>query len=295
MTERDSTEGPVLLSEEHRTEWAISMYGIRACDLCLKRLMDPRPGSSLDAADHHYKWEKVSAWSRDYLRAATDNLGFWADLVAPFDFEPGAINNVGYRPYMLLGRSGLEAAAHALWVLSTNDVDECVSRHVRLMRRDFKYHVKAIESGGQDAARIEQRITDLEARCASLDPPPNPKERPPGYEDLVKLAAQYCKQDESLWAYYWNAASGASHGQNWFSIEGFEIAFKEEYEPGHYRTTTIPDPEFITATIGAAAKALQYATCRWMELAGYPLELMTVAMTEIHDRMPKKDAGPSLR
>jgi hypothetical protein len=32
-----------------------------------------------------------------------------------------------------------------------------------------------------------------------------------------------------------------------------------------------------------------------MELAGYPLELMTVAMTEIHDRMPKKDAGPSLR
>jgi hypothetical protein len=60
--------------------------------------MDPRPGSSLYAADHHYKWEKVSAWSRDYLRAATDNLGFWADLVAPFDFEPGAINNVGYRP-----------------------------------------------------------------------------------------------------------------------------------------------------------------------------------------------------
>ncbi len=56
----------------------------------------------------------------------------------------------------------------------------------------------------------------------------------------------------------------------------------------------MPDPEFITATIGAAAKALQYATIRWIELAGYPLELMTVAMTEIHDRMPKKDADPSV-
>lgn len=209
---------------------------------CRARLSarNPQPHRQIDAADRHYKWEKVSACSRDYLRAATDNLGFWADLVAPFDFEPGAINNVGYRPYMFLGRSGLEAAAHALWVLSAKDVDECVSRHVRLMHRDFRYHVKAIESGGQDAARIKQRITDLEARCEGLDPPPNAKEQPPGYEDLVKLAAQYCEQDERLWAYYRNAASGASHGQNWFSIEGFEIAFKEEYEPGHYRTTTIP-------------------------------------------------------
>ena len=66
------------------------------------------------------------------------------------------------------------------------------------MHRDFKYHVQAIESGGEDAARINQRITDLETRCAGLDPQPNPKERPPGYEDLVRLAARFCERDESL-------------------------------------------------------------------------------------------------
>jgi hypothetical protein len=285
----DPPQEPFLLSGEHRTEWTISMYEIRAAELCLTRLVDPRPGSPLAAADRHYKWEKASSWSRAYLRAAADNLGFWSDLVAPYEFEPGHVNNVGYRPYLLLGRSGLEAAAHGLWLLAAENSVDCVGRLVRLMHRDFTYHVKAIESGGGDASRITQRITDLEARCAGLDPVPNPKARPPRYEDLVKLAATICEKDESEWAYYWNAASGAAHGQNWFSIEGFEVAFREEYEPGHYRTVTTPDPEFITATIGAAATALKHATCRWMMTAGYPLELMTIAMTEVFERMPKKD------
>ena len=31
-----------------------------------------------------------------------------------------------------------------------------------------------------------------------LDPQPNPKERPPGYEDLVRLAARFCERDEKL-------------------------------------------------------------------------------------------------
>jgi hypothetical protein len=287
MSNHEPSE-PVLLPEDHQSEWAQSTYRIRAAQIVLTRLVDPRPTSALAAADTHYRWEKVSVWSRGYLLAAVDNLSFWADQIAPYDFTPGQVNHVAFRPYLLLGRSALEAVAHGLWLLSATDIDELMQRHVGLMHRDFQYHLKALESGGQDGTRIQKRITALGERAATLNPAPNPKDSPPGYEKLVRLAAVYCQEDENLWAYYWNAASGAAHGQNWFSLEGFELAYKEEYEPGHFRVSSIPDPQFITATIGAATTALDWATLRWLELASYPPELVVAAMHEVHDRMPKK-------
>lgn len=270
------------------------MYQIRSSDLVLKRLLDPKPGSGLAKADAVYPWEKASAWARSYLRAATDNLTFWADLVAPYEFEPGTVNHIAYRPYMLLGRSGLEAATHGLWLLTAESEDECIRRHVRLMYQDFTLHVKALKAGGEDPTLIKERMAELEKRAAGLPGAPNPKEKPPGYESLVRHAAKKCGGDEDQWAFYWNAASGAAHGQNWFSIEGFELAFKEEYEPGHFRLTTTPDPQFVTAMIGAAADALQEATCYWIARAGYDLDLLKQATADVFAKMPRKVRGPSV-
>ncbi|MCV7134412.1 hypothetical protein H7J06_15595 [Mycobacterium hodleri] len=244
--------------------------------------------------DSLYPMQKVSTWARSYLRAAVEHLGFWADIVAPYEFEPGAVRNVAFRPYLLLGRAGLEAAAHGLWLLTSESDDECISRHVRLMHRDFNLHRTALRAGGEDYSLVDELISDLEIRAAGLSPAPNPKELPPSYAALVRHAAKHCGGDENRWAYFWNAASGAAHGQNWFSLEGYALTFKEEYEPGHFRVITSPEPEFVTATIGAAADALQEATYRWIAHAGYDVALMEQATREVFERMPKKDVGPSV-
>lgn len=278
----------VILPDEHVQEWASSTYMVRACDTVLRELVDPSSTSFLAVADACYRWEKVSVWSRAYLRAAAESLSFWSNLVAPFEFSPEHVNHVEFRPYLLLGRASLEAAAHGLWLLSAKDVNECVERHVRLMHRDFLYHIQALESGLRDATRMQDRLSKLENRVADMSPRPNPKDKPPGYEKMIRLAAGNCGADENEWAYYWNAASGAAHGQNWFSVEAFLIAAKEEYEPGHFRVSSLPDPEFITATMVAATNALTVGTQLWLTNAGYSVQRIGASMLEVYERMPKK-------
>ncbi|MEV0332408.1 hypothetical protein [Nocardia sp. NPDC050717] len=113
--------------------------------------------------------------------------------------------------------------------------------------------------------------------------------KPPGYENLVRNAAKVTGHDEGLWAYLWNAASGAGHGQNWFGIEAFDPLHRVEYEPGHYRSVSIPDPMFVTELVDAASTTLQWATVRWLMYAGYSPELITQAMAEVFAKMPRKE------
>ncbi|MBY4208185.1 hypothetical protein HQO44_17140 [Rhodococcus fascians] len=283
-----SDESILLLPPDQSEVWAQNSYLVRACELVLTRTVDPVPNSALDRVDAIYHWEKVSVWTRNYLLAAAENLSLWADLVAPYEFMPGAMNRVRMRPYLLLARSGLEAAAHALWILDLNSFEECVQRHVRLMHHDFTMHKKALVARESDPSRIERRITALKSRAATLPFPTALTDKPPGYEKLVRGAAESTGSDPNEWAYLWNAASGAGHGQNWFGLEGFDLIPSEEYEPGHFRTASIPDPTYITQTIDAAAQALFRGTLRWLELGGHDLNMIRSAMTEVHAKMPKK-------
>jgi hypothetical protein len=130
------------------------------------------------------------------------------------------------------------------------------------MQRDFTLHRDALVAGGLDTARLDKRLGDLESRCPSLSIPVTPKDKPPGYEKLVRNAAVVTNHDESRWAYLWNAASGAAHGQNWFGLEAFDLLTVKEYEPGYFRTIAFPDPVFITETIDAACSTLQWGTLR---------------------------------
>jgi hypothetical protein len=256
--------------------------------LALSQAIDARPGSALALADGYYEWEKASVWVRNYLCAAAEHLCLWADVIAPYKLHPEAVNEVRPRPYLLLGRAGLEAAAHALWLIEVATPEECAQRHIRLMYRDFTYHKGALAAGGLDTARIDKRIADLESRVANLSLPVSPKDKPPGYEKMVRNAAAVTKQDENRWAYLWNAASGAAHGQNWFGLEAFDLLTLNEYEPGHFRTVAFPDPVFITETIGAACAALEWGTVRWLLLGGHDPNLVRQATREVFSRMPKK-------
>jgi hypothetical protein len=72
------------------------------------------------------------------------------------------------------------------------------------------------------------------------------------------------------------------------AVPGFEVLVGEEYDEGHFRTASMPDPEFITGTIGAAVEALNDAAWRWMLMAGYnPMQAATEALLAIGERLPK--------
>lgn len=184
---------PNPVPEEHIAEWKGFALIVRACNLALKRTPDPTPTSALAVADTHYPQEKVSAWSREYLLAGADSLNFWADHFSPFKFAADAVNEVPYRTYLLLARSGLESAAHGLWTLSAATSEECAQRHVRLLHRDFGHHAKALEAGGRDASRIQARIDDLEQRAKQAALPFRPTDQPPRIRSIDPARSAVCR------------------------------------------------------------------------------------------------------
>lgn len=277
------------LPDDHIAEWKGHALTVRASQLVLQRTLDPLPNSALAFADALYPWEKVSAWSRDYLLASADFLLSWADQFAPYEFDPHAVNRIAYRPYLMLARCGLEAAAHGLWLVAAESPKDCVRRHVRLMNRDFHYHRAALKAGKLDESLIQERIDALAARAAETEPSLRPTEKPPGYEQLVRLAAETLESDPDRWAYLWNAASGAAHGQNWFGIEAFELMSKEEYEPGYFRVKRMPAADFITDTLDAAVSTLAGGTHLWLQYAGVSGSVWLQAIQDVFARMPKAD------
>ncbi len=287
-----SGRDPFLLPSDQEQAWKECTYAARTCELVLSRVADPRPGSDWTNADMFYPWEKVSVWVRGYLRASAEHLCLWADVVAPYRFEHGAVNDVRMRPYLSLARAGLESAAHALWLSEVKGPRECASRFLRLMYRDFNYHKKALEADGIDTSAIDERIGSLNARVEKHSIPVRLYERVPGYENMVRLAATATKHNPDRWAYLWHAASGAAHGQNWFGLEAHDLIPVAEYEPGHFRMITIPDPVFITDTIEAACDTLQWGTLRWLMMGHHDPEIFKDAMIEIHQRTPTLDGTP---
>ncbi|MEB3023613.1 hypothetical protein [[Mycobacterium] crassicus] len=284
---------PTVVPDDHIDRWKVAVSQIRTSAVLLSRMIDPRPGSGLAVADSLYPSEKASAWARSYLDAGCEHLNLWADLVAPAEFDANTVNNVAYRPYLLLARAGLESVAHGLWLLDVEDSAECVGRHVRMMHRDIGYFIKARRAGQLSVSKIEDQQKTLVDRASEALPTVTTTDKPPGYENIVRYAATAQEQDPDRWAYLWNLASGAGHGQNWFSLEGYLLAVGDEYEPGYYRVARRPDVELLTETVEAGAATLRYATLLWAGRAGYPYREMYVqAMCEVIDRMPTITGQP---
>jgi hypothetical protein len=116
-TAEESEHSRFALSEELRQELTAHTYAARSCEVVLHPVVDPKPGSAPAQADALYAWEKASIWARSYLCAAAEHLCMWADATAPYKFHPEASNEIRLRPSLLLGRSGLEAAAHPVWLV----------------------------------------------------------------------------------------------------------------------------------------------------------------------------------
>lgn len=128
----------------------------------------------------------------------------------------------------------------------------------------------------------------LVERAKETNPLLRPGDKPPGFEKIVRNVAEKLLADSDRWAYLWNAASGAAHGQNWFGTEAYELVSKEEYEPGYYRIQRMPDPEYITATLDAAVTTLTGGTHLWLAYAGFSTEVWSQAIKDVFDQIPKK-------
>lgn len=70
----------------------------------------------------------------------------------------------------------------------------------------------------------------------------------------------------------WRAASGAAHGMYWTNLELTTIEVGEEYEPGHFRTFTLPDPDAMIEALQAGYRMAQYAALKYLDYSGADIE-----------------------
>lgn len=229
---------------------------------------DPAPGSSFDQVNRLYPFEKVSDRARHYVSAAIEHMNMWADFVAPRKFHPEQTTLINMRPVYALSRAALETAAQAVWLMDTPDPLECVRRHLSLIRWDLEEHRKS-RSDPNHKARVNARDKELLDRVAGVFAADQIKP-PAGY---LKVITEACRPDDlKLDAAdaerVWRAMSGAAHGMYWTNLDLTVIERGDEYEPGHFRTRTLPDPEGMAEALRAAETIVTYAALRFLDYLG---------------------------
>lgn len=258
---------------------------------------DPAPGSNFAQVNELYPFEKVSDRARHYVSAALEHLTMWADFAAPFKFHPDQTTTFTMRPTMALARAALESAAQAVWLMDTRDPVDCVQRHLRLIRWDLDEHRKShLDPEGKE--RVKRRDAQLVERVAGAFKadqirPPN------GYLWVIQQACRATDLDleatqvERLW----RAMSGAAHGMYWTNLELTNVEVGEEYEPGHFRSFTLPDPNAMVEALEAGYRMTQYGALKFLFHAGADIEAMYgPARAWLAENIPlKPTADPEMR
>ncbi|OHT79226.1 hypothetical protein BKG69_12515 [Mycobacteroides chelonae] len=191
------------------------------------------------------------------------------------------------RPNMLICRGALESAAHAIWLFSAESDDQRLRRFTQLINRDLNMFHRALERAHKDTDAVDAQIFAIQEECEALGL--SAPGDPPGNERLVRAAAQATKNDPDRWAYLWNAASGAGHGQKWFASEGHIVLRETEYEPGHYDQITIQDATLVTETVEAAGNALLHGTFSWLVSSGHEPRMIQAAVRKLQDYFPSDE------
>lgn len=279
----------VRVDETTSLEWTQAAIASRVDHRLLLLIEDPGAGSPFDTLDRLYPFEKASDRARAYLSAALEHSLFWADYTAPLDFKEGETRGFALRPTYTLARAAIEGAAQAIWLMGSTDPYECLRRHLSLIRWDLQEHRK---SKPQTAAKeaVQEREQELLDRVAANFSPD--RIRPPnGYLYLIKSAcrASDLNLDENHAERLWRAASGATHGKYWPTPELQHVQVGDEYEPGHFRARTTPDPEELTAVVKAAGTMTRYGVLRFADYSGMAIgDLLRQAQEWVFERIPKR-------
>jgi hypothetical protein len=280
---------PYPVPEEHSQEFTAVAQGSRIAWHMVQACGDPLDGSNFAKVNELYPFEKVSDRVRHYVEAAFEHLLMWADNVAPFKFHPEQTVNFTLRPTYTLARAALESSAQAVWILSSADPEECVRRHLSLIRWDLHEHRKSSPTP-EHKDRCRDRESDLLARVSSSFT--EEEVRPPnGYLAVLQSACE--PNDLDLDAItverLWRAASGAAHGMYWPNLELQTLTIGDEYEPGHFRAQELPDVTVMVEVIQAALKMSQYAAYRYVIFSGLNLsELVGPAMRWLTENITLK-------
>lgn len=257
---------------------------------------DPAKGSNFDQVNAVYPFEKVSDRARHYVTAALQHMLMWADHAAPFKFHPEQTVTFTLRPSYTLARAALESAAQAVWLMDTRDPIVCVQRHLQLIRWDLQEHRKShLDTAGKE--RIKARETELLRRVAALFTDDQLKP-PPSYLNVIRDACNPddLDLDKDDVERVWRAASGAAHGMYWTNLELQTVVVGDEYEPGHFRTDSQPNPYLMREALRAADKMTAYAGLKYLTFAGAdPEERMHSARRWLLDQITlRPDADPNL-
>ena len=282
-------ESPFAISDELRFRLIYQANSIRACGIVLEQPLKPVDGSLFHRLDTAFALERFSVWVRAYLRSAAEHLAAWADMTVPYGHPRPHPAIIRARPFLVMGRSALESAAHALWPLCASSEDQCLERFAQLVIVDMYYFSKALQRADKDTKEIDQWINALTAQCEVLGLTIPSRTRTIGQETLVYEAARALEKDPQRWCYLWNVASGAGHGQKWFTAEGHLALWQHEYEPGHYDQITIANSTLIVEMIEAAGTALLHGTLNWLACAGHDPGMIQAAARKLSEYFPSEE------
>ena len=259
----------------------------------LQAMPDPAPSSKFAQVNAEYPFEKASDWHRSYLSAALEHLIVWADIAAPLKFHPEHEVIFSFRPAHTLGRAAMEAASQAIWVTSGETAQECVRRHLSLIRWDFVEHRKS-ESDPRCKARVAQRDALLLERAASKFAEADL--RPPSHLSVLRAAALVADLDADEVEAVWRAASGAAHGRVWPALALQHVVPLDEHEPGQFRTLRVPDTGPMTEVLKVAEHMTAYGVLRHADFCGVDIAVMLEqARIWLADVIPyRADADPDL-
>lgn len=277
------------IDEQTSQAWTALAHSARVGYRAMSLVGDPQPRSNFADVAHLYPYEKVSDRVRAYLMAGIEHMLAWADLTAPLQFHDDQVTNVMLRPAYTLARATIEASAQAVWLMDTRDPIECLRRHLSLMRWDLQEHRKS-KLDQVDKEVIKARELDLLRRVSQVFQPDDIKP-PNSYLDVIRSAcdANGLDLDASATERLWRAASGAAHGKYWPTLDLQTIQVGEEYEPGHHRTTQLPDAVVMTAVLETATKISQYGVVLYVQYSGADVAaVLGEAMAWLAERVPLK-------
>lgn len=255
---------PHRLEREEIMPWLEVSVGARLNAEVLGRLMPPSEGSFLHPSSND-PLKNMTWMCHGFLEAAADHLLLWADYAAPLKFRPDAETVYTLRPAFTLARATMESAAQAIWMLSPEDLVECVRRYARLATWDLIEQTKAAatpEARAELQARLDGIFKMLGGRPRTF--------RPPKYLDIILGAAEFLGLGDVTPAMgpdrlerIWRSASGAAHGKQWLE---FELNEREEAGDGLVYST--PKIEAISDVLTVAEKLLSAGVILFAMRAG---------------------------
>ena len=239
--------------------WTEVAQAARLSNHVLQAMPYPTLTSNFAQINAVYPFEKASDWHRSYLGAALEHLIVWADIVAPLKFHPEHEVTFTFRPAHTLGRAAMEAASQAVWMSSGETAEECARRHLSLIRWDYDEHRKS-RSDLDSKKRVATMDTALLERASGTFAESDL--RPPGHLSVLRAAAPVVGIDPDEVETVWRAASGAANGKAWAALALQHVVPLEEYEPGHFRTLRVPDPEPMARVLRIAEQITSYGVLR---------------------------------